>query len=832
MKRRLAKAVMLSLICANVVVCDVEAAQEFIITDTALNEVVINGPGFVDIKDNSTSPQTGYNSDSNSSIKKFTIDNTINSNKVTINLIKRNDRYSVNSYAALENKADTVVNGVLTIHTDAINQKAIDNSGTIKFNDEVRFNSQIYNSNSGKFVSESYLHGMTLYSDINHTTVESFGNIINEGEMQINGRYKLEAAAPTGSWTAEDIIVIDNKGNLKLESDSQEESYVDGTIRNTGTMNMTLNKNDSFYGYILNDSGDFELNNNEGESLLFGITNNGELTIISESVSRDGLSIYGEVIHKQGAKTYIKLGNDEIQNDNFDCLQGTITGSNFGGFKLVLEKNGELWTMDGEHGSRQNEPISGVELNGGKIAFSDNYFLPADGATYWFNRYNVLTLNDFDSNGKFGSTTFDNHNDLVSGGIYLFTDLKNRVGDKVIFTGTTPDTIVPLGIYNKNDNNGTPIVREDGYRVTIVEAPSDTKMQFKTNLVIYGTPSQEFIDNNGGNSIGNSIEEVIDCCNSKVYKAQIDEIIEGNIKYWNFVGWEEAEDNRTGKQESQKEAIEHSILVEDVEPIFKRFNDLRTDPSEIGVWVRGETGETKIRNLSYDHNIMSGGYDWDYKNDAGVLFAGVGFTYSTNECDDKAIGDTKGYGFNAYGSWLGKKNNDYVDLVVKYGKLDKSYAGYDENNIFVAGEYDKDLFTIAAKYGRRIFKDDWYYEPSVGLTWGRVGSADFTDNHGTRIHADNSYSNIASLGIQVGKNIKGIEYYGKAEVMHDFDGKIHVSAPGRSVEDDMGGTWVKCAIGASRKIDENNSFYLEVERDFGNKVEKPYGFSAGYRFTW
>ena len=51
-------------------------------------------------------------------------------------------------------------------------------------------------------------------------------------------------------------------------------------------------------------------------------------------------------------------------------------------------------------------------------------------------------------------------------------------------------------------------------------------------------------------------------------------------------------------------------------------------------------------------------------------------------------------------------------------------------------------------------------------------------------------------------------------------------------EDDVVETWVKCAIGASRKIDENNSFYLEVERDFGNKVEKPYGFSVGYRFTW
>ncbi|MBR2139276.1 MAG: autotransporter outer membrane beta-barrel domain-containing protein [Phascolarctobacterium sp.] len=478
---------------------------------------------------------------------------------------------------------------------------------------------------------------------------------------------------------------------------------------------------------------------------------------------------------------------------------------------FVIDKGG-VWITEGS----SSDVVSNVTIkNGGIISLAGNFEKFYDRA--WNDDYNYLMLHNFNTDGNW-ITNFDS---VPNGGFVVHTDLANNKGDCVEFSGRTPNGKVPFLIINKNNNGGVPIKKEDGKSVTIAVFSGgwDGQRYNSTNMIV----ESKYMYANDGNIYKPIIEEKIGLYNEYISIPE--------YKEWNFVGWEAGEDERP-KDKAKQEQIDHSILVEDVEPIFKRFNDLRTDPSEIGVWVRGETGETQIRNLSYDHNIMSGGYDWDYKNDAGVLFAGVGFTYSTNECDDKAIGDTKGYGFNAYGSWLGKKNNDYVDLVVKYGRLDKSYAGYDENDIFVAGEYDKDLFTIAAKYGRRIFKDDWYYEPSVGLTWGRVGSADFTDNHGTRIHADNSYSNIASLGIQVGKNIKGIEYYGKAEVMHDFDGKIHVSAPGRSVEDDMGGTWVKCAIGASRKIDENNSFYLEVERDFGNKVEKPYGFSAGYRFTW
>ncbi len=531
------------------------------------------------------------------------------------------------------------------------------------------------------------------------------------------------------------------------------------------------------------------------------IDNSGVL-VINRSTDNTDLDeevqyIKGNIVHNNGAETNINLkGYSSNEPYSFmSIFRGGVVGSDEK-FSLTVGKNA-LWAIY----NQSNTIVNGITLDGGTIDLTRE--------NAWLSNATGHAVKDWDNN--FQNVTFKDFK-ITSQGEYDFlvsTDLHANKGDCINFIGDTPDKTI--GVYIKNkDGKYAAVSDSEGHSVTIVTAPENSKMEVQSYLGFY---------DDGG-------FEVAPIVNKEVDDAE-------DLLKWNFVGWTHTGEKLGVNDEAEAETINHKILVEDLDPIFKRFNDLRTDPSEVGVWVRGEAGETKIRNLGYDQNIISGGYDWEYKNNAGILFTGIGFTYSTNECDDKAVGDTKGYGFNAYGSWYGKDNNDYVDLIVKYGKLDKEYAGYDELGYFVSGDYDKDLFTIAAKYGRRIFKDDWYYEPSVGFTWGRVGSANFIDNLGTHIHADSSYSTIASLGVQVGKNIKGIEYYGKAELMHDFDGKIHVSAPGiNDAYDDMGGTWLKCAIGASRKIDENNSFYLEVERDFGNKVEKPYGLSLGYRFTW
>lgn len=298
--------------------------------------------------------------------------------------------------------------------------------------------------------------------------------------------------------------------------------------------------------------------------------------------------------------------------------------------------------------------------------------------------------------------------------------------------------------------------------------------------------------------------------------------------------WEFSEGDAGDVWGNAAHASDTYIVANELESVFRRQIDIRNDPSEVGVWIRGETGKMKIDGYGYDYNQTDSGYDWKHETDDDYYFAGFAITHSINLCDTGIIGHTNSTGYNLYGSWLDKENKAYVDLVIKYGTLSKKYAGEDIYGLMASGDYNKDVFSVSAKYGRRYEKNDFYYEPFVGLTWGRVGSADFRDARGFDIHSDSVTSKIASLGVQAGKKVGKHDIYYRMNLVHDFDGEMHARIPGTDIEvkNDMGGTWLKCALGTSSKIGKHSSYHIELGKDFGNKVKKTWSISAGYNHSF
>ena len=717
-----------------------------------------------------------------------------------------------NASAELDiNSPREVVNydGNVTFDKSFVVHQIINNKGTILFNRNVELSDSILN-NYGKIE----INGDFDIGDI-HTTIDGRSDPLisnyKDSVIVINDSSKLDIDNHYG-------LAITNNGNINIASNN----YFIGT-----DYCCDWHANIENYGQILSDGhaenpGRNEIINNSGTLVINGgqITSNDKVQIIQ-----------GQIVHNQGAVTNITLNGydlgyslrDYLEEDvnyrevNNSLFLGGIKGGNDDGFSLTLNPD-TIWET-----CNQEDVVRNVALNGGAIIAANNVDI-----TKWPDSFSTLKLNNFYSDGNFSYNAVMGNFAKVEG-FYVYTDLKNNQGDRLVFTGSTPDKIIPLGIINRDDSSGEPISEADGHSVVVATAPADTKMDFQAKMIVYGSEIAKLY----GRSLTVDPLTVYEPIIRTEYKDGGQDGIEGLSKNWVFTGWGDTGETRDLEAEKDINIVDPDINVNDIDMPLKRLNDIRTDPSEVGVWIRGEKGDTKIRNYKYEYNLMSGGYDWHNENDARKIFYGFGITYSTNDCDDNVIGDTKSLGYNLYGSWLGKKNNDYVDVVLKWGTLDKDYAGLDRNGVFVKGDYDKDLFAIAAQYGRRIFVDDsFYYEPQIGYTYGRVGSADFIDNQNTHIHADSTNSHIASLGVQVGKNIKGTEVYGKLAYVYDFDGNIHVSALGISADDDMGGGYMQVAIGASRKVDKDNSFYIDVEKDFGNKVKKPYAFSVGYRHTF
>lgn len=528
------------------------------------------------------------------------------------------------------------------------------------------------------------------------------------------------------------------------------------------------------------------------------ISNKGNFTLNADDIAWS-VFIEGDIEHFSGAQTNINLKGDEKSLDGISDFWGAIKGSD-ANFHMTLGENTH-WAVP----ANQTDVVYGLKLNGGVVFVNTPNYYDYGSSDVW--------------NTKFQTVTFANLQTNEKSAICVSTDLLNDVGDKVVLTGTVPAAL-QLGIKNKDDNGGVPIKESDGHSVTVVHVDGDNKVNLKTGLMFYNL---EIAGGDDGLSLYTPIikEEALTS----------GALITG--RDYNFVGWGSKAAGDILDQ--QLPSNEPYINTNEIDNVFKRVMDIRNDPSEVGVWIRGETGEMKIDGYGYDYNMTSGGHDWKHESNAAIMFGGFGITHSVNKCDTGIIGDTKSTGYNLYGSWLGKDNNDYVDVILKYGKMDKTYAGLDINNIFAAGSYSKDVLSIAAKYGRRYeMRNDWYYEPFAGLTWGKISDVDFKDARGFNIHGDSVTSKIANLGMQVGKKMDKRDFYYRMNLVHDFDGKMHVNVPGTTTNayTDMGGTWLKCAIGTSAKVGKNNSYYIDLEKDFGSRVEKPWSISAGYRHTW
>ena len=621
----------------------------------------------------------------------------------------------------------------------------------------------------------------------------------NQGYRAINnqaGKLIFNNDVNIGTFVNDETI--HNRGTLEFNGSSTKISRI-YTTSDTSSMDAAIEN----YGTITINSKDFGISSGPNGGLGGRILDNYGAFYLNPNNEDGNYMINGDIRTGIDSATIINL--KASTDASYAGLYGNISTYNDNGFNLNITGKNAAWFV----GDADWQDVPNVSLKD-----HASIFLNADNLTPgvdWAGNFKTLVLSNLKNDG--------------TGLIQLTTDLKNDVGDRVtlFFDDQTPTlSSLNIGIINKDDNNGVEIKESDGHSVTIARVEGTERIKLNTYLSFYNHSDE------GEIKLMNPIikEEAF---------SNMHDMLNGYD--YNFVGWK-AGGTKTLYKEKDQEPIEPWINHVELDNTLKRINDIRTDPSEVGAWLRGENGKMKIRSYGYKYNLMSGGYDWKYESDAAKMFLGFGISYAKNNCDTGIIGDTKSMGYNLYGSWLGRENNDYVDVIVKYGTLDKKYAGLDDNNVFVTGDYDKKLFSIAAKYGRRITRDDgWYYEPSVGLTWGRIGSADFTDSQGINIHADSSTSKMATLGMQVGKNIQGTEFYGLFQVRHDFDGKMHVSVPGSdlpgsSVYDDMGGTWYKVGIGAARKINKNNSFYMDIEKDFGNKVKKPYAIGAGYRYTF
>lgn len=269
----------------------------------------------------------------------------------------------------------------------------------------------------------------------------------------------------------------------------------------------------------------------------------------------------------------------------------------------------------------------------------------------------------------------------------------------------------------------------------------------------------------------------------------------------------------------------------ELDDMNKRLGELRDSKGEHGVWVRMVRGENDYKSLNSQYNTYQLGYDEKLSTDPhwtlGAAFSYIdgdgGYDTGSFEMDHKT--------FTLYGSKL-NDDGSYIDIVGKYSRLN-----HDLRNTWGDGEYDANGYSIGVEVGKRFQQGNGFWiEPQAQLTYGHVGSANYTAGD-IKVALDGMESLIGRAGVRFGKDLDNGNIYLRASYLYDFDGETGVTftnAEGRerSFDQDLGGGWCEVGVGTNINLSDATHLYFDIEKTYGGDITTDWKWNAGIRYSF
>lgn len=188
-----------------------------------------------------------------------------------------------------------------------------------------------------------------------------------------------------------------------------------------------------------------------------------------------------------------------------------------------------------------------------------------------------------------------------------------------------------------------------------------------------------------------------------------------------------------------------------------------------------------------------------------------------------------------------KESHAYWDNYLKYHHVKTEYNAFDHAaGTRYSGDYDQNVWNLSTEYGHKLMlNEDWFWVPQAQLQLSYLGGYDYVDSQGLYVDGDHDWSFIGRLGFDVVRDFhdkQNSKLYFKASLLHEFlDGNDVTTRYGsdRYVNSgDQSGTWGVVGLGYSSRIGENQYFYVDAERYFGNDFKRTYDIRAGVNWKF
>ena len=725
---------------------EINAAKNFEVTirkDTLSNAGLINVGGTFTLKGDKLLVNNG----------------TITGNKITVGMGEVRNNSSISINGSLEGgKITNNSNGTMTL--GGINAaNGIENFGKIE--------------------------GANGITNVNIIVSDDSGEIINRGEININGKIQTENGRiynsddlTAGSITTNGQVRNDANGKISITdtinanylynsgSVSGKKLITPGGLTNGGFSAGTnpdamLNFDDIDTRYIIN-TGKIEAQTIEND---LNISNMGEMTV-SETMTVDGVLKNDEKAVITAQNIIIKQDSDASGNDTTSFNKGSMT------------VKGSLDLQDGANFSFENGAGTSVNINNLQGDGNNNLNIAAGTTGIQIGTANLTN----------GNITV---NDLTKNQITIGTN--NSTGLQV--TGTSDAT----SQFNRNDLAGS--LQDLADTVEIKNGEQLDSVLAQESGVIGETTA--LVDENG-NVIANTVIEKGHIANEGITEL-------ANVA---FMAWRAENDE-----------------------MHQRMGELRSSNGEAGIWARMKRGESKYGDMDIKNQYST--YQLGYDEKVGDSNWYIGGAISRTEGKSSfatGSGENQSTGFTVYGTYVAD-DGQYVDLSAKYARLDNEFDVFGRSGIESTGDYRNNGYAFSAEYGKRIEAgNDFWIEPQVQLTYGHLSSANYTTSRDVRVTQDAMDSVVGRLGFAAGKDIGAGNVYVKASYLYDFDGDTNVKMTdginSAVYDQDLGGGWFEVGIGTNINLSETSHLYFDVEKTYGGDIETPWQWNAGVRFDF
>lgn len=294
------------------------------------------------------------------------------------------------------------------------------------------------------------------------------------------------------------------------------------------------------------------------------------------------------------------------------------------------------------------------------------------------------------------------------------------------------------------------------------------------------------------------------------------------------------QNNTTTTMDNMRDLAAVSIAAwrQEDSTLSQRLGDLRESKEGQGIWARMNRGEFEYSGaFKNQYNYFQIGYDMakgDWHYGAAVSHTDGETSYASG------YGENDSTSLSLYGTRL-MNDGQYLDLVLKVGRLSNEFDNYAKTVSNTHGDYDAWGTAISGEYGKKLdLKEGWFVTPQAQLSLMRIGGEDYTTSNGIAVSQDTLYSAVGRVGFEAGKDTGWGSFYAKASVLHEFAGDadtyVRLGDRSNSYSQDLGDTWYEAGFGFNWKMGNGSYFYADVIRTFGGDIETPWQWNAGVRW--